>query len=82
MIRLQVRLTEKQSELLKLLASREGISIAEVVRRVLDQITQSTVFVDRAEMKRRAIAAIGSCHSDRTDLSSRHDDYLAEAYSR
>jgi hypothetical protein len=81
MVRTQIQLTERQFEALKGVASREGVSMAEVIRRALDRVTEYGVTPDREELKKRAIAAIGSGHSDKTDLSSRHDEYVAEAYS-
>ena len=55
--------------------------MAEVIRRALDQTVECERLPDREEVKRRAIAAIGCGHSDATDLSTRHDEYLAEAYA-
>jgi hypothetical protein len=81
MVRTQVQLTERQVDALKRVASRDGVSMAEVIRRAVDRVTEHGVLPGREELKLRAIAAIGSGHSDKTDLSSRHDDYLAEAYS-
>ncbi|MDO8586339.1 MAG: ribbon-helix-helix protein, CopG family [Armatimonadota bacterium] len=81
MVRTQVQLTEKQFDTIRRVASREGVSMAEVIRRALDRVTESELMPDRDELKRRAIAAIGAGHADKTDLSSKHDDYLAEAYS-
>ena len=82
MVRTQVQLTQGQAAVLRSVASREGISQAEVIRRALDSIAQTgPPTPDREQIKRRAIAAIGSAHADVTDLSTRHDDYLAEIYS-
>ena len=81
MVRTQVQLTEKQYKALRKVAAKEGISMAEVIRRALDRVVEVESLPDREEIRRRAIAAIGSCHSDVSDLSTRHDDYLAEIYS-
>jgi len=81
MIRTQIQLSEKQSEVLKQLAREEGVSMAEVIRRALDGVVERRRLPDREELKRRALAAIGSVHSDITDMSERHDDYLAEIYA-
>lgn len=81
MIRTQVQLTEKQSRALKQIARQEGISMAEVIRRSLEKTVEGQYLPDREDMKKRALSAIGSVHSDLTDLSSRHDDYLDEVYS-
>lgn len=81
MVRTQVQLTEKQYEALRKVAAKEGISMAEVIRRALDKVTEAESLPDRDEIRRRAMAAIGSCHSGVPDLAQRHDDYLAEIYS-
>lgn len=81
MVRTQIQLTEKQAEALRRIAAREKTSMAEVVRRAVDRVVETDVLPDWEELKRRAIAAAGSVHSDVTDLSVRHDDYLAEAFA-
>lgn len=80
MIRTQVQLTEAQARILKELAHQERVSIAELTRRALDYWLQSMNVVPDAESRRRALAIVGRFRSDRTDVSERHDDYLAEAY--
>ncbi len=80
MVRTQVQLTEDQLRQLKRLAAERGVSIAELVREGVDAVLQSSG-VDITERRRRAIAAIGCFRSGKTDVSERHDDYLAEAYS-
>jgi len=78
MVRTQLQLTEKQAEKLRRLAERNRISQAEVMRRMLDRETETDTLPDWEELKRRARAAAGTGHADVTDLSTRHDDYLAE----
>lgn len=78
MVRTQVRLTEKQVEALRKMASREGVSVAEIIRRAVDRAVVGHVR-DWGEIRARAIAAIGCGHADVTDLSTRHDDYVVEA---
>jgi hypothetical protein len=80
MIRTQVQLTETQMRILKELAHQEQVSVAELTRRALDYWLQSMNALPDAEAKRRALAVVGRFRSDRTDISERHDDYLAEAY--
>jgi hypothetical protein len=80
MIRTQVKLTEAQAHILKELAHQERVSIAELTRRALDYWLQSMGVMPDAESKQRALAVVGRFRSDRTDVSERHDDYLAEAY--
>ncbi|MHB1001137.1 MAG: ribbon-helix-helix protein, CopG family [Armatimonadota bacterium] len=81
MVRTQIQLTEKQAKSLRQIALREGVSMAEVIRRALDKAVEYHYLPDRDELKKRAMAAAGSVHSDITDLSSRHDQYLEEIYS-
>jgi hypothetical protein len=81
MIRTQVQLTEKQAKALRQIALQEGVSMAEIIRRTLDRVAEGQCLPDREELKRRALAAVGSVHSEITDLSRRHDDYLEEIYS-
>ena len=81
MVRTQIQLTEKQSKALKEMALREGISMAEIIRRALENVVDGQYPPARDELKARAIAAVGSVHSSITDLSSRSDDYLEEIYS-
>ena len=80
MVRTQIQLTEEQATKLKRVAADRGVSMAEVVREAVDRIPDRD---DRAERWARALAAVGKGH-DRdgaTDVSIRHDDYLAEAYA-
>ena len=81
MVRTQVQLTEEQAKVVRRLAKRNRISQAEVIRRAVDRVAHSEVLPDWEEIKRRALAAAGTGHADVTDLSTRHDDYLADAYS-
>jgi hypothetical protein len=79
MIRTQIQLTEPQVQNLKLLAVEEGVSMAELIRRSVDQLLSSSSENERVA-RERAIALIGRFHSDH-DLSEAHDDYLAEAFA-
>ena len=79
MVRTQVQLTQEQAEVVRRLAKRNRISQAEVIRRAVDRISRSEALPDREEIKRRALAVVGSVHGDATDVSTRHDDYFVEA---
>jgi Arc/MetJ-type ribon-helix-helix transcriptional regulator len=78
-IRTQIQLTEEQAAKLKRLAAARGVSMAEVIRDAVDNLSDRD---DRAERWARAIAAVrGTRARDRegkTDVSVRHDEYLAE----
>jgi len=80
MIRTQIQLTEQQAQALKSLAAERGSSVAELIRQGVDDLLQKTSGISIEERRRRAIAAIGRFHSGQKDISTRHDDYLAEAY--
>jgi hypothetical protein len=75
-----VQLTESQVRALKDLAADQDTSMAELIRQAVDILLQRSGKVDREEQKRRAIAAAGRFHSALTDVSTRHDEYLSEAY--
>lgn len=81
MIRTQIQLTEQQAHTLKEIAHQENTSIAELTRRAIDQWLQTTRAIPMAERRRRALAVVGQFRSGQADISERHDDYLAEAYS-
>ena len=80
MIRTQIQLTEEQARALKEIAHRENASIAELTRRAIDQWLQTINAVPLTERRRRALAVVGRFRSGQSDVSERHDDYLAEAY--
>ncbi len=78
MVRTQIQLTEEQAARLKRIAAERGVSMAEVIRDAVDSIPEPN---DRAERWARARAVLGTFHDieGRTDVSVRHDEYLAEA---
>lgn len=80
MIRTQVQLTEEQARTLKTLAVERGSSVAELIRQSVDNFILQSTGVSADERRRRAIAAIGRYDSGRSDISTKHDEYLAEAY--
>lgn len=83
MISTNIQLTEEQAQRLNLLAHKERVSTADLVRRAVDywlQTTESSSLFVTEEQRQRAVAAVGTFRSGLTDLSDRHDDYLIEAY--
>ena len=83
MVRTQIQLTERQARDLKKMAVREGVSMAEVVRRAVDaKIREGVSDVPWEERVRRAMAVMGKFHSGIRDLAVNHDKYLAEDYMK
>lgn len=81
MVRTQIQLTERQARELKKMAAREGVSMAEVVRKAVDAKLRGGVSdIPWKERVRRATAVMGKFHSGLKDVSRRHDRYLAEAF--
>ena len=78
MVRTQIQLTEKQAKVVRKRAIREGVSMAEIIRRLVDTSVEQDIDLDA---RKRAISASGCVRSGLGDLSTRHDDYLAEAYA-
>ena len=80
MIRTQIQIQEDQINWLRSKAKDRGVSISQLIREGID------LYRDRedrlpAEKKKRALDAVGRFASGRCDISTRHDEYLGEAYS-
>ena len=80
MIRTQIQLTEEQARRLKALAAERGTSVAELIRQGVDDLLRRAGGPDMEEIRRRAIAVAGRFRSGHSDISTNHDEYLAEAY--
>ncbi len=78
MIRTQIQLTEAQAAKLRRIATERGVSLAQVIREAVDRLPERD---ERAERWARALAVLGAGRDveGRTDVSVRHDEYLAEA---
>ncbi|HMN29875.1 MAG TPA: ribbon-helix-helix protein, CopG family [Caldilineaceae bacterium] len=81
MVRTQIQLTEEQARLLKELALREDVSIAELIRRSIDSYFQASKQPDRTARKARALAIVGKYASGPNDISVTHDQVLAAIYA-
>jgi len=79
MIRVQLQLTEEQVCALKEIAHHENTSVADLIRRAIDLWLESRGSISMVERRQRARAIVGRFRSGRSDVSQRHDDYLAEA---
>lgn len=77
MLRTQIQLTEEQARALKEMASREGVSMAELIRRGVERIIQES---DRRDRRQRALSMLGRYRDSATDVSINHDRYLDEIY--
>jgi hypothetical protein len=81
MVRTQIQLTEVQARRLRVAARREGISLAEVIRRFVDRGLADEAGA-RAERYTRAAEVVGR-YRDRKgakDVATGHDAYLDEAF--
>lgn len=80
MVRVQVQFTEEQIAALRDAAASEGCSIAEVARRGADLYLSRLDPREKEKRKRRALRPVGKFASTSTDVSSNHDQYLAEDF--
>ena len=80
MVRTQIQLDDDQARAVRNLAAIEGKSVAEVIRMAVDLLLGSTRRPNRAELKRRALAAAGRFRSGLGDVAAGHDRYLEESY--
>ena len=77
MKRIPIGLTDPQHERLRREASRRRVSVAALVREAVDR-TYPDDLERRREVRRRARAVFGTFDSGLSDVSERHDEYLAE----
>jgi hypothetical protein len=77
MIRTQIQLTAEQYRALKEEAHRRQISLSEAVRGAVGLWLSQR---EREHRVRRSLASMGKFRSGKSDVSERHDSYLAEAY--
>jgi len=77
MVRTQIQLTAEQYRAMKEEAHRKQISLSEAVRAAVELWLGQR---ERVETVQRSLASMGRFRSGRSDVSERHDSYLAEAY--
>lgn len=82
MIRTQIQLTEGQARKIKKAAMDQGTSVAEVIRRAIENMVQSSPKMSIQERTRRAMEIAGKFRSGKKNISRKHDEYLAEAYEK
>ena len=80
MVRTQIQLKEEQVTALKKIAAAKQSSIAELIRKAVDNIIKTGAVPDYKERRKRAIDIAGRFRSGNQDISLHHDKYLAEAY--
>ena len=80
MIRTQIQLSENQVRSIKQLAATLGVSMAEIIRRAIDDKIKEEFRPSREEVRERAMRAGGRFSVEIKDLSTNHDQYLAEAF--
>jgi len=82
MVRTQIQLTKKQTVSLKRFAAERQVSMAEIIRQSVDLFLKNTGSISPEERRKRALAISGKFHSKHNDLSTHHDKYLAEDFSK
>jgi len=82
MVRTQIQLTEAQVSKIKKAAMDQGTSVAEVIRRAVENMVQSSAKMTIQERTRRAMEIAGKFRSGKRNISGKHDKYLAEAYEK
>ena len=78
MIRTQIQLTEEQARHLRRIAAERGISVAALIREAVERMVAVDPGPARLE---RALSAIGRFASNRRDISTEHDRYLADDFA-
>lgn len=80
MIRTQIQLTDEQVTALKKIVANKHESVTELIREGIKILLRFISDISSEKRRHRAIAVIGRFHSGRTDLSTKHDNYLTEVY--
>ncbi len=79
MVRTQIYLAKSQHRALRRAAAREGVSMTELLRRMIDRYLLSKP--GKPEFTKEVVMSfIGLGESGRADISERHDDALDEAF--
>ena len=80
MVRTQIQLTEDQALILKKMAAKQRKSMAELIRRAIDQMVDSSTQGVTKACREKARAVSGKFRSGIHDLSTDHDRYLSEDF--
>lgn len=82
MVRTQIQITEHQARRLKEVAAATGLSIAHLIREGIEVYLGSMALIDRQQQRQQALAVAGKFRSGKTDISTKHDRYLEEAFRK
>lgn len=74
-----MQLTPEQFRLVKEAAAARGVSMAEILRKLVDEHLEAGAGADR---RQRAIRVIGRHRSGHRNVSREHDRDLADAFAR
>jgi post-segregation antitoxin (ccd killing protein) len=80
MIRTQIQMEDDQIEWLRAQARAQGVSVSQLIREGIALFRADQERFPEGK-KKKALAAVGRFSSNISDVSERHDDYLAEAFS-
>ena len=79
MVRTQIYLSEEQHTALQRAADRDGVSMTEELRRLIDRHILAKG-ADPARDREAYFTFVGIGESGAADVAEHHDDYLAQAY--
>jgi hypothetical protein len=85
MLRAQIQLTPEQHRQLRRWARHRGVSVAEAVRRCIDEtLAREEAAPTREARVRAALAVCGKYHDPKgpSRVAREHDRHLAEAFGR
>ena len=79
MLRTQIQIEEDQIKWLRNRAKERGVSVSQLIREGVEFYRK---YEDRLpeDKKKKALAAIGRYASGVSDISEKHDDYLAKTF--
>lgn len=80
MVRTQIQLSEEQHRRLKTIARQRGLSLAELIRRLIEHGLGGEA-LDRKRLYERASHLVGAFRSDVGDLAAHHDRHLGDAFA-
>lgn len=79
MVRTQIQLSQDQYRKVKRLAREEGVSLAEIIRRFIDNALGKQPG-DRGARYDRAAGLLAAFRAAERDLSTKHDRHLDEVF--